>query len=180
MHVYMCIHAHMGVGTRMGVVSVCMHTCTYVFCACLGIGTHMQAHRHRFAAPLKCQPGETRPAVSWLLLQAHNCTRKDFEKMYPGLPEVLCHPRKAGPHRMFLNAYLRRCSLKHKQKTSLAHLISPSRPTSHRAAQCPAVLMGNRHFPGTLCQDTHSCSDPQQGTWFWASSPTSSSSQHPV
>lgn len=32
MHVYMCIHAHVGVGTRMGVVSVCMHIPARMFC----------------------------------------------------------------------------------------------------------------------------------------------------
>lgn len=42
----------------------------------------------------------------WLLPQAHNCTRKDFEKMYPAFPKFCAIREKLDPSGMFLNAYL--------------------------------------------------------------------------
>lgn len=38
--------------------------------------------------------------------QAHNCTRKDFEKMYPAFPKFCAIRDKLDPAGMFLNAYL--------------------------------------------------------------------------
>ncbi|KAI4589143.1 hypothetical protein MJG53_003551 [Ovis ammon polii x Ovis aries] len=56
--------------------------------------------------------------------KAHNCTRKDFEKMYPAFQRFCAIREKLDPTGMFLNAYLEKGK-----------------------AQCPAVLMGNRHLP---------------------------------
>lgn len=42
----------------------------------------------------------------WLLPQAHNCTRKDFEKMYPAFSKFCAIREKLDPTGMFLNAYL--------------------------------------------------------------------------
>lgn len=38
--------------------------------------------------------------------KAHNCTRKDFEKMYPAFPKFCAIREKLDPSGMFLNAYL--------------------------------------------------------------------------
>lgn len=38
--------------------------------------------------------------------KAHNCTRKDFEKMYPAFPKFCAIRDKLDPAGMFLNAYL--------------------------------------------------------------------------
>lgn len=40
------------------------------------------------------------------LLQAHSCTRKDFEKMYPAFPKFCSVREKLDPTGMFLNSYL--------------------------------------------------------------------------
>lgn len=40
------------------------------------------------------------------LLQAHSCTRKDFEKMYPAFPKFCSIRDKLDPTGMFLNTYL--------------------------------------------------------------------------
>lgn len=38
--------------------------------------------------------------------QAHTCTRRDFEKMYPEFPKFCAIREKLDPRGMFLNAYL--------------------------------------------------------------------------
>uniref|UniRef100_A0A8C5SY97 L-gulonolactone oxidase n=1 Tax=Laticauda laticaudata TaxID=8630 RepID=A0A8C5SY97_LATLA len=40
--------------------------------------------------------------------KAHTCTRKDFEKMYPGFQKFCCIREKLDPRGMFLNTYLER------------------------------------------------------------------------
>lgn len=40
------------------------------------------------------------------LPQAHSCTRKDFEKMYPAFPKFCSVREKLDPTGMFLNTYL--------------------------------------------------------------------------
>ncbi|KAG8122984.1 hypothetical protein E2320_018472 [Naja naja] len=45
----------------------------------------------------------------WLAYEgAHTCTRKDFEKMYPGFQKFCCIREKLDPRGMFLNTYLER------------------------------------------------------------------------
>ncbi|XP_010081542.1 PREDICTED: L-gulonolactone oxidase-like [Pterocles gutturalis] len=46
------------------------------------------------------------PPRTLFLLQAHSCTRKDFEKMYPAFPKFCSVREKLDPTGMFLNAYL--------------------------------------------------------------------------
>lgn len=58
-----------------------------------------------------CSPTEmpapgNKACCIWLLPQAHNCTRKDFEKMYPAFPKFCAIREKLDPTGMFLNAYL--------------------------------------------------------------------------
>lgn len=78
-------------------------------CVRLQVGmSHMQAHGH--GVPV-CSPAEipapgTKASCILLLPQAHSCTRKDFEKMYPAFPKFCAIREKLDPTGMFLNAYL--------------------------------------------------------------------------
>ncbi|KFV15098.1 L-gulonolactone oxidase, partial [Pterocles gutturalis] len=51
-------------------------------------------------------PSDGQPPRTLFLLQAHSCTRKDFEKMYPAFPKFCSVREKLDPTGMFLNAYL--------------------------------------------------------------------------
>lgn len=51
-------------------------------------------------------PSHGQPPVLLSLLQAHSCTRKDFEKMYPAFPKFCSVREKLDPTGMFLNTYL--------------------------------------------------------------------------
>lgn len=57
------------------------------------------------AAQLNCRHQGPGPLLL-LLPQAHNCTRKDFEKMYPAFPKFCAIREKLDPTGMFLNSYL--------------------------------------------------------------------------
>lgn len=46
------------------------------------------------------------PSQTLFLLQAHSCTRKDFEKMYPAFSKFCSVREKLDPTGIFLNAYL--------------------------------------------------------------------------
>lgn len=53
-----------------------------------------------------CAPAMGSPPMLLSLLQAHSCTRKDFEKMYPAFPKFCSVREKLDPTGMFLNTYL--------------------------------------------------------------------------
>lgn len=52
------------------------------------------------------QGGGTGTHGLWLFLQAHNCTWKDFEKMYSAFPTFCTIREKLNLTGMFLNSYL--------------------------------------------------------------------------
>lgn len=69
---------------------------------------HTHTHVHVSAWPSRqLQMGERVVSSRWgLLLQAHACTRKDLEKIYPGFPKFCSIREKLDPTGMFLNTYL--------------------------------------------------------------------------
>ena len=158
MHVHTCTH---GCGyTRVCVhVCECVHayTCTRVLSVCLGMGDHTCTHTDTGLQPHWNASSRKQSLLSPVASSGPQLHPEGLWENVPSLPEVLCHPRKAGPHgdvpeRLSGEGVL----LKHKQKTSLAHLIPPpGPPPTGLKAQQPVVLMGNRHLlwgplPGNL------------------------------
>lgn len=131
MHVYMCIHAHVGVGTHGG--CECVHAYAHMCSVHAGMRDHTCRHRHGLHSPAE-MPAPGKQACCLLLLhQLHSCTGRTLRKCTRP-SRVLCHPRKAGPHRDVPERLSGEgVLLKHKQKTSATHLISPPGPPSHRA-----------------------------------------------
>lgn len=96
-----CVCLHLWVWVR---AFLCMHVSV-----CLGEGV---SHcRHVDTGVPVCSlteipaPGNEACCIC-LLPQAHNCTRKDFERMYPAFPKFCAIREKLDPTGMFLNAYL--------------------------------------------------------------------------
>lgn len=96
---------------------ICMHACAgkwihvCAFTRVCAWGWEGHVCRHTDTRLPVCSPTETSALGSkvccvWLLPQAHNCTRKDFEKMYPAFSKFCAIREKLDPTGMFLNAYL--------------------------------------------------------------------------
>lgn len=102
---YTC--ADMGVVHACGFMSVCMHIPARMCSVCAkGWGIIHAGTQTQVCSPAEMPAPGNKACCLRLLPQAHNCTRKDFEKMYPAFQRFCAIREKLDPTGMFLNAYL--------------------------------------------------------------------------